>query len=154
MKSGNTLLAITAVVCFAAVSIRAQNFSIDWFTIDGGGGASTGGVYSVSGTVGQTDAGVMASQQFSIIGGFWSAVHLIQTPGAPLLRVERLAAGGTRIFWARPAEHFVLDQTTVLAPAHGNTLWAQVPFPYHTNATEISITSLPAGKTFYRLRRL
>jgi hypothetical protein len=33
---------------------RAQSYSIDWFTIDGGGGTSTG-VYSVSGTIGQQD---------------------------------------------------------------------------------------------------
>ena len=35
----------------------AQSYQIDWFTIDGGGGTSTGGVYSVSGTIGQPDAG-------------------------------------------------------------------------------------------------
>jgi hypothetical protein len=29
---------------------------LDWFTIDGGGGTSTGGVYAVSGTIGQPDA--------------------------------------------------------------------------------------------------
>jgi hypothetical protein len=28
----------------------AQPYTLDWFTIDGGGGTSTGGVYSVSGT--------------------------------------------------------------------------------------------------------
>ena len=31
-------------------SARAQSYTIDWFTIDGGGGTSTGGVFSVSGT--------------------------------------------------------------------------------------------------------
>jgi len=34
----------------------AQSYAIDWFTIDGGGGTSTGGAYTVSGTVGQPDA--------------------------------------------------------------------------------------------------
>ena len=32
----------------------AQSYSIGWFTIDGGG-TSTGGVYSLSGTIGQPD---------------------------------------------------------------------------------------------------
>jgi hypothetical protein len=27
------------------LTAQAQNYAIDWFTIDGGGGASTGGVY-------------------------------------------------------------------------------------------------------------
>ena len=32
--------------------------------------------------------------------------------------------------------------------------WTQVPFPYQTNATQISITrSQPVGSKFYRLRR-
>ena len=41
------------------VSGLGQNYSIDWFTIDGGGGTSTGGVYAVSGTIGQPDAGLV-----------------------------------------------------------------------------------------------
>ena len=38
------------------ISVRAQSYSIDWYKISGGGGTSTGGVYSVSGTIGQPDA--------------------------------------------------------------------------------------------------
>jgi len=34
-----------------------QQCSIDWYKIAGGGGTSTGGVYSASGTIGQPDAG-------------------------------------------------------------------------------------------------
>src|SRR5258708_33478001 len=39
--------------CFVA---HAQTYSIDLFTIDGGGGASTGGVYSGNGTIGPPHA--------------------------------------------------------------------------------------------------
>ena len=35
----------------------AQQYSIDWYKIAGGGGTSTGGTYAVSGTIGQHDAG-------------------------------------------------------------------------------------------------
>src|ERR1035437_2294046 len=43
---------------FSAFSFRAlgQSYSIDWYKIAGGGGSSTGGVYAVSGTIGQPDA--------------------------------------------------------------------------------------------------
>ena len=34
----------------------SNEYSIVWHTIDGGGGTSSGGVYSVSGTIGQADA--------------------------------------------------------------------------------------------------
>ena len=44
---------LTAGLClFAPAAARAQSFSIDWFTIDGGGPAgagSTGGVFTVTG---------------------------------------------------------------------------------------------------------
>jgi len=46
---GATLLIVPATL-FAPLSI-------DWHTIDGGGGTSSGGVYSVVGTIGQPDAG-------------------------------------------------------------------------------------------------
>jgi hypothetical protein len=63
-------------------------YSIDWSTIDGGGGTSTGGVYSVSGTLGQPDAGgPMTNGQYSVTGGFWSLIKVVQTPGAPLLSI-------------------------------------------------------------------
>jgi hypothetical protein len=39
----------------------AQNYSIAWYKIAGGGGASTAGFYSISGTLGQPDAGAMAA---------------------------------------------------------------------------------------------
>jgi len=53
------------------------------------------------------------------------------------------------------ADHrdFVLDEANVLnaSPMIG---WTQVPFPYQTNATHVSVTlPLTAGSKFYRLRK-
>src|SRR5436190_10532348 len=56
-----------------AMATQAQQYSIDWQTIDGGGGTSMGLTYSVSGTIGQPDAGpAMNGTQYSVVGGFWS----------------------------------------------------------------------------------
>ena len=52
-KAAISVLAFWLVLSAAQAQI---SYSIDWFTIDGGGGTSTGGVYSVSGTIGQPDA--------------------------------------------------------------------------------------------------
>ena len=128
-----------------AASASAQNYSIDWFTIDGGGGTSTGGVYSVSGTIGQPDAGVMGGGSYSLVGGFWGILAAVQTPGAPLLSVERLG-GNVRVFWPLPATGFLLDQTTALTSPPAAIVWSQVPFPYSTNATHISV-ALPISCT-------
>src|ERR1039458_153200 len=65
----------------------AQPYSIDWYKIAGGGGTSTGGVYSVSGTIGQHDAGgPMTGGNYLLTGGFW-VLYAVQTPGAPLLTI-------------------------------------------------------------------
>jgi hypothetical protein len=63
-----SLLALAA----AASPAMAQPFAIDWYTIDGGGGTSAGGAFSLSGTIGQADAGgPMTGGTFSLTGGFW-----------------------------------------------------------------------------------
>ena len=77
------------VLWLVPLVLSAQSYSIDWSTIDGGGGTSTGGVYSVSGTIGQPDAGVMSGGNFSLTGGFWGIVAAVQNPPAPLLTVTR-----------------------------------------------------------------
>ncbi len=134
--------------------LQAQPFSIDWSSVDGGGGTSTGGVYSVSSTIGQSDAGVMSGGPYSVTGGYWSGVVALQTPGAPILRVERLPGGLVRIFWPLPATGYVLELVSALngPPVTG---WLQVPpAAYRTNATHISLTvsAATAGQRFFRLR--
>ncbi|MDZ4829834.1 MAG: hypothetical protein SGJ09_06505 [Phycisphaerae bacterium] len=54
--------------------VAVDTFSIDWHTIDGGGGVSTSAALELSGTIGQPDAGVLTSAAgFELVGGFWSA---------------------------------------------------------------------------------
>jgi len=51
----------------------AQEYTIDRWTMDGGGVMrSTGGQFELSGTIGQPDAGqTMTGGAFEVIGGFW-----------------------------------------------------------------------------------
>ena len=44
------------------------------YTIDGGGGVSSGGQYIVRGTIGQPDAAYSAGGDYELVGGFWSEV--------------------------------------------------------------------------------
>src|SRR5882672_10852243 len=85
---------VALALAITALRTEAQSFSIDWFTIDGGGGASTGGVYSVSGTIGQPDAGgPLSGGQYSLIGGFWALPITVQTIGMPTLTIVSAAPG-------------------------------------------------------------
>ncbi len=58
-----------------APAAPAADLTIDWYTIDGGGGTSTGGNYALSGTIAQPDASSFAAPMtggdFELVGGFW-----------------------------------------------------------------------------------
>jgi len=47
-------------------------FRIDRSTLDGGGGRSQGGVFSLQGTIGQPDAARSSGGAYVLAGGFWS----------------------------------------------------------------------------------
>lgn len=57
-----------------------DEYAVVWYTIDGGGGTSTGGEYSLSGTIGQADADWGRGGAYEVLGGYW--------PGGPLCIVE------------------------------------------------------------------
>jgi hypothetical protein len=127
-----------------ALPLPAQTYSIPWSTIDGGGGTSTGGVYSVSGTIGQHDAsGAMTNGQYSVTGGFWALPTAIQVTGAPTLTIAPAAPGNATISWTPNTPGFVLQQTSVLSPSN----WTNSP----SGATNPIV--VPANQTarFYRL---
>jgi hypothetical protein len=147
-KNG-VLVAVCFILLHSSLSLRAQSFSIDWFTIDGGSGTSTGGVYSVSGTIGQPDAGAMSGGNFSIDGGFWGIIAAVQTPGAPLLTITRSNSFAI-VSWPDTATGFRLENNNNLSLTNG---WATTPQARSTNAGVISIT-VPAttGNNFYRLK--
>jgi hypothetical protein len=134
----------------SAVCVNAQSFTIDWFTIDGGGGTSTGGVYSVSGTVGQPDASAqpMTGGNFSLIGGFWALIA-VQTPDAPLLTITLSPQLSTvTVSWPSPSPGFTLQQNTDL----NTTNWTTAPQTVTDNGTnKFIIVNPPAGNRFYRL---
>ena len=68
------LLVLLAVVILSTTALAGVGMSINWSTIDGGGGQSTGGDYSLQGTIGQPDAAASSAGDFSLSGGFWNEV--------------------------------------------------------------------------------
>jgi hypothetical protein len=132
--------------CLPAVG----QYSIDWYQVSGGGGTSTNGEYSVSGTIGQPDAGVaMSGGGYSLVGGFWSLVAVVQTPGAPTLTITH-SGSSVVVSWPYPSSGFVLQQNHSLT----TTNWTASSFTVTTNASATSVTvSPPAGTLFLRLAR-
>jgi hypothetical protein len=131
MNAKELLLMISA--CLLAAAASAQFYSIDWHTTDGGGGTSTGGVYSVSGTIGQHDAGAMSGGIFSLTGGFWGALVPVQTAGGPTLYITNLFNGTARIAWTPDTPGFIVQQVTALTPMP--IVWSNAPVNYTNGAT-------------------
>jgi len=131
-------------VVLASSVLFAQNYSINWFTIDGGGGTSTGGGYSVSGTIGQPDAGgPLTNVQFSLTGGFWALPTVIQTPETPTLTIVPATPGNATISWSPDTPGYILQETGSLDPAN----WTNSP---SGSTNPIVVPAVPPAK-FYRL---
>jgi hypothetical protein len=73
------------LLILAAVPVLAQSgggYDLTWSTVDGGGGTfSTGGGYSLGGTAGQPDAGLMTGGGYSLGGGFWGGGAVAEPDG-------------------------------------------------------------------------
>jgi hypothetical protein len=73
------LLVIALAVSNAPVTAQSGGtYELSWSTVDGGGAMNlTGGTYSLSGMVGQFDAGSQSGGTYSLNGGFWTSVETI-----------------------------------------------------------------------------
>jgi hypothetical protein len=127
-----------------SLSLHAQQYSIDWFTIDGGGGTSSGGGYTLSGTIGQPDAGTLSGGSYVLEGGFWGGAFAVQQVGSPTLFINRVGAN-VRITWDPNTPGYVLQETTNLSN----------PASWGNTAGGFNGVTVPAsGPTkFYRLQR-
>ena len=147
---GNGMAAVV-VLLLTAVPAHSQSYTINWYKIAGGGGTSTGGVYSVSGTIGQHDAGgPMTGGSYSLTGGFWSLISVVQTPGAPLLTVTFNPPLSTvTISWPSSAGSFKVQTNGNLAISS----WVDYGGTMNSAGGTNSITVSPsAGNLFFRLK--
>ena len=124
----------------------AQQYSIDWYKVSGGGGTSTGGTYQVSGTIGQPDAsGAMSGGNYSVTGGYWSLIQVVQTPGAPTLIITHI--GSQAIVSLDPSATGWTLQTN-------NNLSTGTWGNYSGAVVNTSVTnSPPTGNVFFRLKQ-
>ena len=110
--------------------------------MDGSGGTSTGGVYSVNGTIGQPDAGTMSGGNSSVRGGFWPGMVVPASGEAPTLFIQ-WSADSVIISWSPATAGFELEGTGDLTGG----VWSAAPAG---NPVTIPIAG-PAK--FYRLKK-
>lgn len=76
--SNRTIFCIALLAPIIAATVATAQYEITCHTVDGGGAIfSTGGTFSLGGTIGQPDAGSftqpMAGGTFELVGGFWTS---------------------------------------------------------------------------------
>ena len=148
LKRTITALLFTALLG-GLTAAQAQSYSIDWYKIAGGGGTSTGATYQITGTIGQPDAsGAMSGGSYSLTGGFWSLISVVQTPGASTLTITH-SGNSVTVSWPYPSTGWTLQQNPNLAVPGGWTASGSISNDGVNNF--ITITS-PAGNLFFRLQ--
>ncbi len=82
--------ALVIVAAGTAAAQSAGNYDLSWSTLDNGGGTSSGGVYSLSGTIGQADAAgngtASSGGSFVLSPGFWPGVQTATGPADTLFK--------------------------------------------------------------------
>ena len=141
-----TALLVAPVVFLAT----AQTYSVDWHKISAGGGTSSGGNFSVSGTIGQAEASennAVSGGNYSLTGGFW-ALTAIQTPGLPSLSIRMTAPNVAVVSWAGTGSYTLQTNSNL-----SSTNWAGYGGSISTNNGTNTVTISPAvGNLFFRLK--
>ena len=127
----------------------AQPYSIDWYKIAGGGGTSSGANYTVTGTIGQHDAGKpMTGGIYSLSGGFWALIAVVQTPGLPDLTITSAGPGKVVVSWPNTGSYSLQQNNNLAATAAWTTSGYSIATANGTN----TVTVAPAtGNLFFRL---
>ena len=128
----------------------SQPYSMDWYKVSGGGGTSSNGQYNISGTIGQQDAGgPMAGGGYSLTGGFWALISVVQTVGLPDLIITHV---GNNAIVSWPATgSYTLQQNSNLALSGG---WSASGYSVTTaNGTNSITITPPTGNLFFRLKQ-
>ncbi|MGB7747514.1 MAG: hypothetical protein WBN75_09530 [Verrucomicrobiia bacterium] len=150
MKTGLKMVLLTLVFAALVSRAQAQTYSIDWYKIAGGGGTSTGGVYAVSGTIGQHDAGgPMTGSSYSLTGGFWSLIAVVQTTGLPNLTITVVGPNSVVVSWPNTGS-YTLQTNNNLNTSNWLGYGGNINTANGTNS--VTITP-PIGNLFFRLKQ-
>lgn len=150
MKCARFLLGLVAALIPWA-SLVAQNYAINWYTVGGGGGTSSGGMYSLTGTVGQPDAGVLTGAEFELVGGFWSVLSSVPSPALPILTVY-VTNDAVVVAWPSSSSSSIVlqESTDIYAPN-----WVPASQTIVSDGITKSVTiNPPTGRLFFRLTEL
>ncbi len=68
-----TAVSVIMLMLWSPAPVFSQNFDLNWYSVNGGGGLSTGGDFALMSTIAQPEAGSMAGGDFALTGGYMAA---------------------------------------------------------------------------------
>lgn len=151
-KNTSTTLLAALLIELGLSSLLGQSYSIDRFAIAGGGGTSTGGNFTLNGTLGQPDAGTMSGGNYSLAGGFWGASQTPPPAGSVIIKVW-LVGGQVRLrFTGIPGRTYDIERaSSVTGPWRPNNQpFATITMPIDGVAEFVDTTGLTSPQSFYR----
>jgi len=113
-------------------------YDLSWNTVDGGGKRSTGGNYTLEGTIGQHDAGTVNGGSYQLQGGFWKTHSSTPIPSVELSVSASTGteAATTAITVTATASSAVTGDQTVNVAASGTGITSS---DYTLNGTTLTI---------------
>lgn len=151
MKRLPLLMLLFILLTLPLVAARAQtggNFDLSWNSVDGGGGAASGGSFELVGSIAQADAGgPLSGGAFELTGGFIQCFTR-----APLTDVGISNAGGgnAELSWSAPDAYDVWKSNDpyFVAGDPGSTLDGdEVTSPY----TVLGVIGDPAQNFYFQV---
>lgn len=95
------------------------------------------------------DAGAREGEVYTLEGGFWHGVSLVQTPGAPALKIQLVNDGRVIISWPVEIAGYELEQSSALG-----TKWVSTLTPVVDTTTEHTVSVAAGGPIrCYRLKK-
>jgi hypothetical protein len=123
-------------------------YPVDWYKVSGGDGTSTNSQFTLSGTVGQHDAGgPMTGGNYSLTGGFW-ALYALQTPGAPTLFISH-SGNSVTVYWQAVPGWNLQQNNNLASPAGWTASWGVTTL----NGTNSLTITPPSGDWYFRLSK-
>jgi hypothetical protein len=80
------LVVLALLLLMASTAQGDAGFTLTWWSVDGGGGVSAGGNFTLAGAVGQHDAAISNGGDFALRGGFWVSFIEWTRPYLPLVQ--------------------------------------------------------------------
>jgi hypothetical protein len=147
------ILMIVLLCLLGMVAVRAQSsiFEIVWYTIDGGGKTSSNANFTLRGSIGQPDAGLLVGSAVRLRGGFASY------PAPVIISPEGIAPGINfyqtpviTLTWARTSWALGYHVQVSTSTSFSNIIFEDDTLP--ETADSIATLPLSDGTYYWRVR--